>query len=145
MLKEFKEFTMRGNVIDLAVGVIIGGAFGKIISSLVNDLLMPPIGMLLHGVNFSNLFFPLDGKAYLTLADAQAAGAPSLNYGLFINNLIDFIIIAGVVFLMIRTINRFKKIPAPAPTEPTEKDCPYCFTRIPLQASRCPHCTSQIQ
>jgi len=144
MLKEFKEFTLRGNVIDLAVGVIIGGAFGKIVSSLVNDIIMPPIGMLLNGVNFSNLFFSLDGKNYASLADAQAAGAPTLNYGLFINNTIDFIIVALVIFLMIRAINRMKKQPVPATSEPTSKDCPFCFTSIPLQATRCPHCTSQI-
>jgi len=144
MLKEFKEFTLRGNVIDLAVGVIIGGAFGKIVSSLVNDIIMPPIGMLLNGVNFSNLFFSLDGKNYASLADAQAAGAPTLNYGLFINNTIDFIIVALVIFLMIRAINRMKKQPVPATSEPTSKDCPFCFTSIPLQATRCPHCTSQL-
>jgi large conductance mechanosensitive channel len=144
MLKEFKEFTMRGNVIDLAVGVIIGGAFGKIVSSLVNDIIMPPIGMLLHGVSFSDLFLSLNGVTYASLADAQAAGAPTLNYGLFINNVLDFIIVAIVIFLMIRTINRAKKQPAPVAKDPTDKDCPYCFTRIPIQATRCPHCTSQL-
>lgn len=144
MIKEFKEFTMRGNVIDLAVGVIIGGAFGKIVSSLVNDIIMPPIGMLLNGVNFSNLFLALDRKSYAALADAQAAGAPTLNYGLFINNVIDFIIVAFVIFLMIRAINRMKKQPAPAATEPTSKDCPYCLTSISIQATRCPNCTSQL-
>ena len=144
MLKEFKEFAMRGNVIDLAVGVIIGGAFGKIVSSLVSDIVMPPIGMLLNGVNFANLYLPLDGKSYQALAEAQAAGAPTLNYGLFINNIIDFILVAFVIFLMIRAINRVKKQPAPAATEPTSKDCPFCFTSIPVQATRCPHCTSQL-
>jgi large conductance mechanosensitive channel len=144
LLKEFKEFAMRGNVIDLAVGVIIGGAFGKIVSSLVNDIVMPPIGMLLNGVNFASLYLPLDGKSYQTLAEAQAAGAPTLNYGLFINNIIDFLIVAFVIFLMIRTINRVKKQPAPAATEPTSKDCPFCFTSIPVQATRCPRCTSQL-
>lgn len=144
MFKEFKEFTMRGNVIDLAVGVIIGGAFGKIVSSLVNDIIMPPIGMLLNGVNFSNLFFSLDGTKYASLADAQTAGAPTLNYGLFINNTIDFIIVAFVIFLMIRAINRVKKQPVPAPSEPTSKDCPFCFTSIPVQATRCPNCTSEL-
>lgn len=144
MFKEFKEFTMRGNVIDLAVGVIIGGAFGKIVSSLVNDMIMPPIGMLLNGVNFNNLFFSLDGTKYASLADAQAAGAPTLNYGLFINNIIDFLIVAFVIFLMIRAINRVKKHPAPVATEPTDKDCPFCFTSIPIKATRCPHCTSQL-
>ncbi|MFH2039545.1 MAG: large-conductance mechanosensitive channel protein MscL [Chloroflexota bacterium] len=144
MLKEFKEFTMRGSVIDLAVGVIIGGAFGKIVSSLVNDIIMPPIGMLLNGVNFSDLYFPLDGMVYPSLAEAQAAGAPTLNYGLFINNIIDFLLIAFVIFLMIRTINRMKKQPEPV-SEPTSKDCPFCFTSIPVQATRCPHCTSQLK
>lgn len=135
---------MRGNVIDLAVGVIIGGAFGKIISSLVNDIIMPPIGMLLNGVNFSDLFLALDGMAYPSLADAQAAGAPTLNYGLFINNIIDFVLIAFVIFLMIRAINRIKKQPEPATGEPPSKDCPFCFSSIPVQATRCPHCTSQL-
>ena len=142
MIKEFKEFATRGNVIDLAVGVIIGGAFGKIISSLVTDIIMPPIGMLLHGVDFASLYLPLDGKAYTTLAEAQAAGAPTLNYGLFINNIIDFVIIAFVIFLMIRAINRLQK-PAPAVASST-KDCPYCFTAIPIKAVRCPNCTSQL-
>lgn len=136
---------MRGNVIDLAVGVIIGGAFGKIVSSLVNDLIMPPIGMLLNGVDFSELFFALDGLDYASLTEAQTAGAPTLNYGLFINNIIDFIIVALVIFLMIRTINRIKKQPAPAAPAPTGKDCPFCFTNIPLPAKRCPNCTSQLE
>src|ERR1700690_4363226 len=135
MLKEFKEFAMRGSVIDLAVGVIIGGAFGKIITSLVTDVIMPPIGLLLHGMDFSNLFISLNGQVYTTLADAQKAGAPTLNYGNFINNVIDFLIVALVIFLMIRAINRLQK---PAPAAPsTTKDCPYCFTAIPIKATRC--------
>jgi large conductance mechanosensitive channel len=142
MLKDFREFVMRGNVMDLAVGVIIGGAFGKIVSSLVSDILMPPIGLALNGVDFSNLFFALNGQAYATLADAQKAGAPTLNYGSFINNIIDFLIIALVIFLIIRAVNRLQK-PAPAPAA-TTKDCPYCFTAIPLKAVRCPNCTSQL-
>lgn len=142
MLKEFREFIMRGNVVDLAVGVIIGGAFGKIISSLVSDVIMPPIGLLLRGVDFSNLFLSLNGIGYATLADAQAAGAPTLNYGTFLNNLLDFLIVALVIFLMIRAINRLHK-PAPAPAA-TTKDCPYCFTAIPIKATRCPNCTSQL-
>jgi large conductance mechanosensitive channel len=142
MLKEFKEFIARGSVVDLAVGVIIGGAFGKIVSSLVSDVIMPPIGLLLNGVDFGNLFISLNGQAYATLADAQAAGAPTLNYGSFINNIIDFLIIALVIFLLIRGINRMQR-PAPAPA-PTTKDCPYCFTAIPLKATRCPNCTSQL-
>jgi large conductance mechanosensitive channel len=144
MFKEFKEFAMKGNVIDLAVGVILGTAFGKIITSIVNDMLMPPIGMLLNGVNFSNLYFPLDGRSYPNLADAQAAGAPTLNYGLFLNNLIDFFIVTFVVFLLIRTINRFRKQPDPVAADPVDKVCPYCRTMIPVQATRCPHCTSQL-
>jgi large conductance mechanosensitive channel len=142
MLKEFKEFAMRGSVIDLAVGVIIGGAFGKIITSLVTDVIMPPIGLALHGMDFSNLFISLNGQVYTTLADAQKAGAPTLNYGNFINNVIDFLIVALVIFLMIRAINRLQK---PAPAVPsTTKDCPYCFTAIPIKATRCPQCTSQL-
>jgi large conductance mechanosensitive channel len=142
MLKEFRDFVMRGNVVDLAVGVIIGGAFGKIITSLVTDVIMPPIGLLLHGVDFSNLFLSLNGQAYTTLADAQKAGAPTLNYGNFINNVIDFIIVALVIFLMIRAINKLHR-PAPA-SAPTTKECPYCFSSIPLKATRCPNCTSQL-
>jgi large conductance mechanosensitive channel len=144
MLKDFREFVMRGNVMDLAVGVIIGAAFGKIVSSLVSDVIMPPIGLALNGVNFSNLFLSLNGQAYATLADAQAAGAPTLNYGNFFNEVIDFLIVALVVFFMVRAVNRlYKREPAPAPA-PTTKDCPYCFTAIPIKASRCPNCTSQF-
>jgi large conductance mechanosensitive channel len=142
VLKEFREFVMRGNVVDLAVGVIIGGAFGKIVSSLVSDIIMPPIGLLLNGVDFSNLFVSLSGKPYATLAEAQSAGAPTLNYGSFINTLIDFLIVAVVIFLMIRLINRMHK-PAPE-AAPITKDCPHCFTAIPIKATRCPHCTSQL-
>lgn len=142
MIKEFKDFIMRGNVMDLAVGVIIGGAFGKIVSSLVSDIIMPPIGLLLNGVDFSNLFVSLTGQAFPTLAEAQKAGAPTLNYGAFINNIIDFLIVALVIFLLIRAINRLQK-PAPA-AAPNTKDCPYCATSIPLAAKRCPNCTSQL-
>jgi large conductance mechanosensitive channel len=142
MLKEFREFIMRGNVVDLAVGVIIGSAFGQIVSSLVSDLIMPPIGLLLNGVDFSNLFVSLTGQPYATLAEAQAAGAPTLNYGNFINSVIDFIIVGLVIFLLIRAINRLKK-PAPAAATPT-KECPYCFSAIALRATRCPNCTSQL-
>ena len=141
MLKEFRDFAMRGNVIDLAVGVIIGGAFGKIITSFVSDVLMPPFGLVLGRVDFSNLFLSLNGQSYKTIAEAQAAGAPTLNYGLFLNATIDFIIVAFVIFLLIRTINRMQK---PAPAAPTTKDCPYCFSAIPIKATRCPQCTSQI-
>ena len=144
MLKEFRDFVMRGNVVDLAVGVIIGGAFGKIVSSLVTDVIMPPVGLLLNGVDFSNLFVSLNGQAFATLAEAQKAGAPTLNYGNFINNVIDFLIVALVIFLMIRAINRLQR-PAPAAVPaPTTKDCPYCFTAIPIKATRCPQCTSQL-
>ena len=142
MLNDFKEFAMRGSVIDLAVGVIIGGAFGKIITSFVNDVLMPPFGLLLVRVDFSNLFLSLNGQGYKTIADAQAAGAPTLNYGLFLNATIDFLIVAFIIFLFIRTLNRMQK-PAPAPI-PTTKDCPYCFSAIPIKATRCPQCTSQL-
>jgi large conductance mechanosensitive channel len=144
MLKEFKEFALRGNVIDLAVGVIIGGAFGKIISSLVNDIIMPPIGMLLGKVDFAGLFIDLSGKGYANLTDAKAAGAATINYGVFLNNILDFVIVAFVIFLVIRQMNRLKK-PAPAPTpEPTSKPCPHCFTEIPIKAIRCPNCTSDL-
>ena len=142
MLKEFREFAMRGNVLDLAIAVIIGGAFGKIVTSFVNDILMPPIGLLLGGVNFADLFISLNGQAYPSLADAVAAGAPTINYGVFLNTVIDFIIVAFVIFLIIRAMNRFKK-PAPA-AAPTTKECPHCFTNIPLKATRCPNCTSQL-
>jgi large conductance mechanosensitive channel len=139
MLKEFKQFAMRGNVVDLAVGVIIGAAFGKIVSSFVNDVLMPPIGLLIGNADFSNLFVSLDGHPYPSLAAAQQAGAATLNYGLFINAVINFAIVAFVIFLMIRTISRMQKAP-----DPTTKDCPYCLSAIPIMATRCGHCTSQL-
>lgn len=144
MLKEFKAFILRGNVLDLAVGFVIGAAFAKIVSSLVSDIIMPPIGLLLGNVDFSSMFVPLSGGPYKTLAEAQAAGAPTLNYGLFLNNIIDFLIIGFVIFLIVRLANRLFTKP-PAPAEPTEKDCPFCFTKIPIQATRCPHCTSHFQ
>jgi len=142
MFKEFKEFAMKGNVLDMAVGIIIGAAFGKIISSFVSDLLMPIIGSLLGKVDFSNLFINLSGQAYPTIAAAKAAGAATFNYGIFINTVIDFLIIAFAIFLLIKQVNRFKRQPAPA--APNTKDCPFCASAIPLQASRCPHCTSQL-
>ncbi len=142
MIKEFREFIMRGNVMDLAVGVIIGGAFGKIVSSLVSDVIMPPIGLLLNGVDFANLFVSLNGQAYATLAEAQAAGAPTLNYGNFISAVIDFLIVGLVIFLLIRALNRMQK-PAPA-AAPTTRECPHCFSTISLKATRCPNCTSQL-
>jgi large conductance mechanosensitive channel len=144
MLKEFKEFALRGNVIDLAVGVIIGGAFGKIVTSLVNDIIMPPIGMLLGRVNFTDLFIDLSGKGYATLTDAKAAGAATLNYGLFLNTILDFVIVAFVVFIVIRQMNRMKKPEPVAAIEPAIKNCPHCFTEIPIKATRCPNCTSEL-
>jgi large conductance mechanosensitive channel len=143
MLKEFKEFALRGNVMDMAIGVIIGTAFGKIISSLVSDILMPPIGALLGNVDFTNIFWSLSGEKFKSLADAQAAGAATINIGLFINTLIDFIIIALVLFLVLKPINKMKKEEKPA--APTTQNCPFCLTPIPLKATRCPHCTSQLK
>jgi large conductance mechanosensitive channel len=145
MLKEFREFALKGNVVDLAVGVIIGAAFGKIVTSFVNDILMPPMGLLLGRVNFSDLFINLSDKPYATLAQAKAAGAPTINYGLFINNVIDFVIVAAVIFFVIQQLfTRLQKKLAPAPSEPTSKECNYCFSSIPLKATRCPHCTSLL-
>jgi len=144
MLKEFKDFALKGNVVDLAIAVIIGGAFGKIVTSLVNDIIMPPFGMLLGGVNFTDLFISLDGKTYPSLAVATAAGAPTINYGIFLNNIISFVIIAWVLFLIVKAMNAKKKAPAPVAAEPTTKTCPHCATEIPLKAARCPHCTSQL-
>ena len=142
MLKEFKEFVMRGNVLDLAIAVIIGGAFGKIITSFVNDVLMPPIGLLLGGVDFADLFISLDGQTYESLAAAQEAGAATVNYGVFLNTVIDFVIVAFVIFLVVKAANRMKK-PEPA-AAPTTKECPHCFTTISIKATRCPNCTSQL-
>ena len=142
MLKEFKEFAMRGNVLDMAVGIIIGGAFGKIITSLVNDIIMPPIGLLLGKVNFDDLYFSLDGKSYASLAAAKAAGAPTLNYGMFVNTILDFLIVAFVIFLLIRQMNRL--MPAAPAAPPSTKDCAFCASPIPLKATRCPNCTSQL-
>ena len=144
MFKEFKEFAVKGNVIDMAVGIIIGAAFGKIVSSFVADVLMPPIGLLLGKMDFANLFINLSGKAYETLAEAKKAGAATLNYGVFLNTMIDFVIVAFAVFLLIRQINRFKrKEPVEAPA-PDTKECPYCLSKIAIKATRCPQCTSQL-
>ena len=143
MFKDFKAFIMRGNVVDLAVGVIIGAAFGQIVSSLVKDIIMPPIGLLLGHVDFTNLFISLNGQAYKSLADAQAAGAPTVNYGVFINTLINFVIIAVVIFLLIRAISRL--MPPPPPPASATRECPYCLTSIPKAATRCPACTSQVE
>jgi len=143
MFKEFKEFAMKGNVVDLAIGIIIGAAFGKIITSFVSDILMPPVGLLLGKVDFSNLFISLSGRSFSTIQEAKAAGAATLNYGLFINTVLDFIIVAFAVFLIVKQINRLKKEQAPAPV--TTKECPFCFSMIPLKATRCPQCTSEIR
>ena len=144
MLKEFKEFAMRGNVVDMAIGIIIGAAFGKIISSFVADILMPPLGLLLGKVDFSSLFVSLSGT-YPSLAAAKAAGAPTLNYGLFLNTVIDFLIVAFAIFLLVKQINRLTAKPAPAPPAPPTKDCPYCASAISIKATRCPHCTSELK
>ena len=143
MFKEFKAFIMRGNVLDLAVAVIIGGAFGKIISSLVNDVLMPPLGLLLGKMDFSSLFVNLSGKDYSSLASAKSAGAATINYGLFLNTVIDFLIVALVIFLVVRAANRLQR-PKPAPA-PATKECPYCFSNTPIKATRCPACTSELK
>jgi large conductance mechanosensitive channel len=142
MFKEFKEFAMRGNVVDMAVGIIIGTAFGRIVTSLVNDVIMPPIGLLLGKVDFSSLFFNLSGTPYATLADAKKAGAPAIAYGAFLNTILDFVVVAFVIFLLIRQMNRLKKQPAAA--TPTTKECPYCVSVIPIKATRCGHCTAQL-
>jgi large conductance mechanosensitive channel protein len=143
MFKEFKTFIMRGNVLDLAIGIIIGGAFGKIVTSLVNDIIMPPIGLLLGKVDFSSLFVNLSGKPYASLADAQAAGAPTINYGVFLNTVIDFLIVSFIIFLIVREVNRLSAKPA-APAEVTTRECPYCCTEVSIKATRCPHCTSEL-
>jgi large conductance mechanosensitive channel len=143
MLKEFKEFVMRGNVLDLAVAVVIGAAFGKIIASLVDDIIMPPIGLALGNVDFANLFVNLSGKDYPSVAAAKAAGAATLNYGIFFNTIFSFLIIAFVIFLLIRSYSKMQK-PKLAPA-PTTKDCPYCLSPIPIKATRCAHCTSELK
>ena len=142
MFKEFKEFAMRGNVLDMAVGIIIGAAFGKIITSFVGDILMPPLGLLLGKVDFSNLFISLSGQSYPSLATAKAAGAPTINYGMFLNTVLDFLIVAFAIFLLIRQVNRF--LPKPAPALASIRECPRCLSAIPLKATRCAHCTSDV-
>ena len=144
MLEEFKKFALRGNVVDMAVGIVIGAAFGKIVSSFVSDVLMPPIGLAMGGMDFSGLFLNLGGGSFPTLAAAKAAGAPTLNYGLFINSLIDFIIVAFALFMVIKAMNRLKQ-PEPAPAKAsTTRPCPECLSEIPLAAKRCMHCTSPV-
>lgn len=145
MFKEFREFAMKGNVVDMAVGIIIGAAFGKIVTSFVNDVLMPPIGLLLGKVNFSNLFIDLSGSGFATLEEAKKAGAATINYGLFLNTILDFLIVAFAVFLLVRQINRLRRAPEPAPAAPTTKECPFCLSAIPIKAVRCPHCTSELK
>ncbi len=149
MLKEFKEFAMRGNVVDMAVGIIIGAAFGNIVKSLVDDVLMPPLGLLLGNVDFANFFLVLKaGKVpgpYATLAEAKAATAVTLSYGMFINHVVSFLIVAFAVFMLIKQINRLKTAEPAAAPAPTTKECPYCLSAVPLKATRCPHCTSELK
>ena len=142
MLKEFKEFAMKGNVLDMAIGVIIGGAFGKIVTSLVSDVLMPPLGLVLGKVDFSSLFLNLSGTPQPSLAAAKAAGAPTVNYGVFLQTVLDFIIIAFVIFMIVKQVNRLKTPAAPAAA--TTKDCPLCLSTIPIKATKCAHCTSSV-
>lgn len=141
-LEEFKTFAMKGNVVDLAIGIVIGTAFGKIVTSFVNDILTPPLGVLMGGLDFSNLFINLSSKSVESLAQAKAVGAATLNYGVFINTLIDFTIVAFALFIVVKQLNRLKK--APVVEEVTVKDCPYCYSSIPLKATRCGHCTSEL-
>lgn len=143
LIKEFKDFAVKGNVVDLAVGIIIGGAFGKIVTSFVNDIVMPPIGMLMGKVNFTDLFINLSGEHFASLKAAKDAGAPVISYGVFINSLIDFIIMAFVIFIVIKQINKLKKEAPKAP--PKTKECPFCFSAIPIPAKRCPNCTSELK
>ena len=150
MLKEFKEFAMRGNVVDMAVGIIIGAAFGTIVKSLVSDVIMPPIGLLLGNVDFSNLFVTLKhgvemAGPYGSLAQAQAAGAVTLNYGTFINTIISFLIVAFAVFMLIKSLNQLKRKEEAPPAQPTTRECPHCFSTIPIKATRCPMCTSELK
>ncbi len=145
VLKEFKEFAVKGNVLDMAIGIILGVAFGKIVTSMVEDIIMPPLGLLLGKVDFTNLFFSLTGRHFDTLAAAKAAGAPTVNYGLFVNNVLNFVIVAFAIFLLVRQVNRFKRQQeAPAAT-PTTRECPYCLSPIPVKAARCAHCTADLQ
>jgi large conductance mechanosensitive channel len=143
-VNDFKEFAMKGNVLDMAIGIIIGIAFGAIVTSLVNDVLMPPFGFLLGDLDFTNLFVSISGTPYSSLEEAVAAGAPIIKYGIFINTIINFIIIALIVFLLVRVINRLKRQETKVEGEPTTKECPYCISSIPIKAKRCPYCTSEL-
>ena len=145
MLTEFKEFAMRGNVVDMAVGIIMGAAFGKIVTSFVGDVLMPPLGLILGKVDFANLFINLSGKSYASLAEAKAAGAATLNVGVFINTVIDFVLVAFAIFLLVKQVNRLKRQPEAEPAAPTTKECLFCLSTIPVKAIRCPHCTSELK
>lgn len=145
MWKEFKEFAMRGNVLDMAVGIIIGASFGKIVSSFVEDVLMPPIGLLSGNIDFKQLFVSLSGASFATLEEAKKAGAPTINYGLFINTVLDFILVALAVFLLVRIVNRWKSAPEPAPAPTPTRECPFCLSAIPPKAVRCSHCTSEVK
>lgn len=144
MFKEFKEFAIKGNVIDMAIGIVIGAAFGKIVGSLVEDVVMPPIGTLLNHVDFSNLFLALNGGSYATVAAAKAAGAATLNYGIFLDTVINFLIVAFAVFLLVKQVNRWRPAPAPAPP-PSTRECPYCLSSVAMKATRCPACTSELR
>ncbi len=150
MLKEFKEFAVKGNVVDMAVGIIIGGAFGTIVNTMVSQVLMPPLGLLVGGVDFSNLYIVLKEGAkvaapYAALADAKAAGAVTINYGIFLNSVISFLIMAFAVFLLVKAINTFRRDEKPLPPSPSTKECPYCLSNVPIKATRCPACTSEIR
>ncbi len=145
MLKEFKEFAMRGNVLDMAVGIIMGAAFGKIVTSFVGDVLMPPFGLILGKVDFSNLFISLSGKSYATVAEAKAAGAATLNIGVFFNTVIDFVLVAFAIFLLVKQVNRLKRQPEAVKAAPATKECVYCLSPVAIRATRCPHCTSELR
>jgi large conductance mechanosensitive channel len=145
MLKDFKAFVLRGNVLDMAVGIIIGAAFGKIVTSLVSDVLMPPIGLVAGRVNFSDLFINLSDTAYPSLDAAKTAGAPTLNYGMFINTVVDFVIVAAVIFVLVKQFAKLQRQPEPSPAVVTTKACPYCVSTIPTKATRCPNCTSELK